>query len=71
MKRVVFELQTVDWRNDSKPIPSAEIAATIDSLYEMGVEHVGYYPDLLFDNQPDWSIIRKALSVKADAPQIQ
>ncbi|MGD9843151.1 MAG: poly-beta-1,6-N-acetyl-D-glucosamine N-deacetylase PgaB, partial [Steroidobacteraceae bacterium] len=29
MSRVVFELQTVDWRNDSKPIPSAEIAATI------------------------------------------
>jgi poly-beta-1,6-N-acetyl-D-glucosamine N-deacetylase len=71
MKRVVFELQTVDWRNDSKPIPSAEIAATIGSLYEMGVEHVGYYPDMLFDNHPDWSVIRKALSIKADAPQIQ
>jgi biofilm PGA synthesis lipoprotein PgaB len=71
MKRVVFELQTVDWRNDSKPIPSAEIAATIGSLYEMGVEHVGYYPDMLFENQPDWSVIRKALSTKANAPQIQ
>jgi biofilm PGA synthesis lipoprotein PgaB len=71
MKRVVFELQTVDWRNDSKPIPSADLAATIGSLYEMGVEHVGYYPDMLFDNHPDWSVIRKALSVKADAPQIQ
>jgi biofilm PGA synthesis lipoprotein PgaB len=71
MKRVVFELQTVDWRNDSKPIPSAEIAATIGSLYQMGVEHVGYYPDMLFENQPDWSVIRKALATKADAPQIQ
>jgi poly-beta-1,6-N-acetyl-D-glucosamine N-deacetylase len=71
MKKVVFELQTVDWRHDSKPIPSADIAATIGSLYEMGVEHVGYYPDMLFDNHPDWSVIRKALSVKADAPQIQ
>jgi biofilm PGA synthesis lipoprotein PgaB len=71
MKKVVFELQTVDWRNDSKPIPSAEIAATINSLYEMGAEHVGYYPDMLFDNHPDWTVIRKALSVKADAPQIQ
>ncbi|MEO8309075.1 MAG: poly-beta-1,6-N-acetyl-D-glucosamine N-deacetylase PgaB [Pseudomonadota bacterium] len=71
MKKVVFELQTVDWRNDSKPVPSAEIAATIDSLYEMGVEHVGYYPDMLFDNHPEWTVIRKALSVKADAPQIQ
>ena len=46
----------------SKPIPSAEIAATIGSLYEMGVEHVGYYPDMLFENHPDWSVIRKALS---------
>jgi biofilm PGA synthesis lipoprotein PgaB len=71
MKRVVFELQTVDWRNDSKPIPSEEITATITTLYGLGVEHVAYYPDMLFANHPDWSAIRKALSIKPDVPQIQ
>jgi poly-beta-1,6-N-acetyl-D-glucosamine N-deacetylase len=69
MSRVVFELQTVDWRHDSKPIASEEIAAAISTLYGLGVEHVAYYPDLLFANHPDWSLIRKTLSVKPDAAQ--
>ncbi|MEO6185986.1 MAG: poly-beta-1,6-N-acetyl-D-glucosamine N-deacetylase PgaB [Steroidobacteraceae bacterium] len=71
MKKVVFEIQTVDWRQDSKPIPSDEIGATITSLYGMGVEHVAYYPDMLFDNHPNWSVIRKSLSIKPDVPQTQ
>jgi poly-beta-1,6-N-acetyl-D-glucosamine N-deacetylase len=71
MSRVVFELQTVDWRHDSKPIPSEEIATAISTLYGLGVEHIAYYPDLLFANHPDWSLIRKTLSVKPDAAQIR
>jgi biofilm PGA synthesis lipoprotein PgaB len=70
MSHVVFELQTVDWRHDSKPIPSEEIAATIRSLYDLGVEHVAYYPDMLFENHPAWSTIRAVLAVKPNAPQL-
>lgn len=70
MNRVVFELQTVDWRHDSKPIPSEEIAATIRSLYDLGVEHIAYYPDMLFENHPAWSVIRAVLAVKPNAAQL-
>ncbi len=67
--KVVMELQTVDWR-DNKLLPSQTIADTISSLYEMGVQHVGYYPDMLFDNHPDAALIRKALSVKPNEPNV-
>jgi biofilm PGA synthesis lipoprotein PgaB len=70
MNRVVFEIQTVDWRHDSKPIPSDELAATIRSLYDLGVEHVAYYPDMLFDNHPDWSAMRAVLALKPNVPPI-
>jgi len=68
--KVVMELQTIDWRGTSKPISSQEIADTITSLYSMGVQHVGYYPEMLFDNHPNAAMIRKALSIKPDEPAI-
>jgi biofilm PGA synthesis lipoprotein PgaB len=71
MQRVVFELQTVDWQKNSAPLPAAEIAATIKSLYEQGVEHVGYYPDMLFQNHPAAAPIRAALALKPDAAEIR
>lgn len=67
MAKVVMELQTVDWR-DNRLIPSQEIADTITSLYQMGVQHVGYYPDMLFDNHPNAALIRKALSLRSNEP---
>jgi biofilm PGA synthesis lipoprotein PgaB len=70
MSKVVFELQTVDWRHDSKPIPEQELTDTIHSLYEMGVEHVAYYPDLVFSNHPDWKALRAVLATKPDAPTL-
>jgi biofilm PGA synthesis lipoprotein PgaB len=71
MKKVVFELQTVDWRNDSRLIPNEELAATIRSLYEMGVEHVGYYPDALFSNHPATGVIKAAFDSKPSAPEMR
>jgi biofilm PGA synthesis lipoprotein PgaB len=62
MKKVVFELQAVDWRNDSKPIPSEQLAETIRTLYDLGVLHVGYYPDSPFLNHPDPAVIRRVFS---------
>jgi biofilm PGA synthesis lipoprotein PgaB len=71
MQKVVFELQTVDWRKDSAPLPISEIAGTIRSLYDQGVEHVAYYPDMLFQNHPDPAAIRAALAVKPDMPEVR
>jgi biofilm PGA synthesis lipoprotein PgaB len=62
MKKVVFELQAVDWRQDSKPLPSEELAANLRLLFDLGVLHVGYYPDSPFLNHPDPAVIRKVLS---------
>ena len=70
MSKVVFELQTVDWRKDGKLIPSEELAGTIKSLYDMGVEHVGYYPDQLFDNHPNPTLIRNTLALKPEVPDL-
>lgn len=68
MRRVVFELQTVDWAHGSKQIPIEELTATIRSLYEQGVEHVAYYPDMLFANHPAWSPMRATFALKSNAP---
>jgi poly-beta-1,6-N-acetyl-D-glucosamine N-deacetylase len=69
MKKVVFELQSVDWREGSRPIPAEELAATIRSLYGMGVLHVGYYPDGIFANQPDRNVIKAVLDAKSNEPE--
>jgi poly-beta-1,6-N-acetyl-D-glucosamine N-deacetylase len=62
MKKVVFELQAVDWREGSKPIPSEQLAETIRTLFDLGVQHVGYYPDGPMKNHPDPAVIRRVLS---------
>lgn len=69
MRKVVFELQTVDWRTDKK-IPSAEIAATIKSLYDAGVQHVAYYPDDSIQDHPDAAIIRPVFDGKSNMPVV-
>lgn len=70
MEKVVFELQAVDWRDKTRLIPSLEIADTIRRLYDMGVKHVGYYPDMLVENHPDPAVIKPVLDSKANAPEI-
>jgi len=68
MKKVVFELQAVDWNAASRPIDSKELADTIRTLYAMGVLHVGYYPDGPFANQPDPRVMRPVFGLKPNAP---
>jgi poly-beta-1,6-N-acetyl-D-glucosamine N-deacetylase len=71
MKKVVFELQSVDWREGNRPISSRELAGTIRSLYGMGVQHVGYYPDALFSDHPDAAVMRPVLDSKPNAPELR
>ena len=70
MKKVVFELQAVDWRQDSKPIPSEELADTLRMLFDLGVQHVGYYPDTPMKNHPDPAVIRRVLSQRPAPPRV-
>ena len=69
MKKVVFELQSVDWRDDNRPVSSRELADAIRRLYGMGVQHVGYYPDALFSDQPDAGVMKPVLDGKPNAPE--
>jgi poly-beta-1,6-N-acetyl-D-glucosamine N-deacetylase len=69
--RVVFELQTVDWRKDNTPLPTEEIVGTIKRLYELGAVHVAYYPDMLFQNHPAPAAIRAVLATKPDDAKLQ
>lgn len=57
LDRVVMELQTTDWKG-GRPIPSEELADTIQALYGQGVRHIAYYPDDLFKNHPDARVLR-------------
>lgn len=65
LRKTVFELQAVDWRNNKK-VPSQEMADTIQTLYQQGVMHVGYYPDDPFEEHPNTAVLRKVLDTKSN-----
>ncbi len=69
MRKVVFELQSVDWREGNKPISSPQLADTVRALYAMGVQHVGYYPDAPQDDHPDAAVMRTVFDSKPNAPE--
>lgn len=64
LERTVMELQTVNWRKNNEPISSAELSDTIGYLYGMGVHHIAYYPDDLFNNNPDAERIKQDFGQK-------
>jgi biofilm PGA synthesis lipoprotein PgaB len=68
MSKVIFELQTIDWR-DNHLIPSQELADTISSLYTLGVRHVAYYPDNMHHEHPDPAILKPVFNSKPNAPE--
>ena len=63
LKKTVFEIQAVDWRNNNK-VSSEEMAETFKSLYQQGALHVGYYPDNPFDNHPNPQILKAVFDTK-------
>ncbi|MFL5299926.1 MAG: poly-beta-1,6-N-acetyl-D-glucosamine N-deacetylase PgaB, partial [Anaeromyxobacteraceae bacterium] len=68
IKKVLFELQSLDWQDGNRPIPSDELASTLRELYGLGAQHVGYYPDALFKDHPAPGAIRAALDAEPNAP---
>ncbi len=71
MDKVVFEIQSVDWADNNRLIPSREMADTFRRLYSMGVQHVGYYPDMLFSDHPDPAVLKPVLDSKPNAPELK
>ena len=67
LERVLFELQSTDWRTHTD-IPSQELAAQVEDLYRLGVRHVGYYPDNLHRGTPDPAVLRPVFMAHSSDP---
>jgi biofilm PGA synthesis lipoprotein PgaB len=65
LERTVIELQTVNWRVNNEPLPSQELDGTISYLYGLGVQHIAYYPDSVFTNNPDADMMKQAFDKKS------
>jgi biofilm PGA synthesis lipoprotein PgaB len=70
MGKVVFELQSVNWRNDDQPLPGTELADTIRTLYSWGARNIAYYPDNLYHNSPDPKQLRPVFDSKPENPPL-
>lgn len=64
IERVVMELQSANWRSQ-KPLSGDEMKETIGYMYKQEVDHVAYYPDDFFHNNPDAKSMKEAFSVKS------
>lgn len=65
LERTVFELQTVNWRKNNEPISPQELSLTIQHLYDLGANHIAYYPDDWFHNNPDADLMKQVFARKA------
>ena len=51
LNKTVFELQAVNWKTQHK-IPSNVFLEQLNLLKKLGVKHIGYYPDNVYEDQP-------------------
>ena len=64
LKKTIFELQAVDWRNQDKPIPSTVLRDQMRQLRAAGALNYGYYPDDFIAGRPDTEVLREVMSLK-------
>lgn len=67
LQKTIFELQAQDWRSDThghgdRWISSDILGHWMQDLFSMGVVHLGYYPDDLYNNMPSQKVIRSVMS---------
>lgn len=60
--KVVFELQALDWRDNSR-VGAAELRAQMRALQSMGIRHLAWYPDDFIAGEPDLEILRQGVSL--------
>lgn len=61
-KKTLFELQSVDWRNQT-PVNGDVFRKQLSLLKSAGAQHLGYYPDNVFTDQPRLEILKSDFSV--------
>jgi biofilm PGA synthesis lipoprotein PgaB len=64
LKRTIFELQSVDWHQNNRPIPTATMARQMSLLQRLGAVNFGYYPDDFIGNQPNAAELHPAMSMQ-------
>ena len=62
LKKTLFELQSVDWRTH-KAVDSGVLQRQIGLLRKIGVQHLGYYPDDVFNDQPKLELLQQFFAV--------
>jgi len=60
--RIVFELQTVDWRTGT-PIDSRELRDTMRRLQSLGIRNLAYYPDDFIGGHPAIGPLHEGISI--------
>jgi biofilm PGA synthesis lipoprotein PgaB len=64
LERTIFELQTVDWRQDNSPVPEETIARQMLLLQRLGAVNFGYYPDNFVGNRPNADVLHRVMSLQ-------
>ncbi|TRW90852.1 poly-beta-1,6-N-acetyl-D-glucosamine N-deacetylase PgaB [Candidatus Methylobacter oryzae] len=62
LKKTVFELQSVNWKNQQK-VPMPVFNGQLELLKKLGVNHIGYYPDNVFEDQPRLADLQQHFSL--------
>nr|WP_275445868.1 MULTISPECIES: poly-beta-1,6-N-acetyl-D-glucosamine N-deacetylase PgaB [unclassified Halomonas] len=64
-KRLVFELQAVDWRSQS-PVPSETLAQWMELIRDAGNMNYGYYPNDFINGHPKTGVLRREFSLETE-----
>ncbi len=64
-QKVVFELQSVNWRKGNAPIPASTLVRQMRLLQLRGARHYGYYPDNFLDNRPPLDSLLGEMSTRS------
>jgi biofilm PGA synthesis lipoprotein PgaB len=65
LAKTVFELQSVDWARNNRPISDATLVEQIQTLRRAGARSFGYYPDDFLKGHPSLEALRPVLSLKS------
>lgn len=66
LKKTVFELQSVDWRNPKTLVPTKRLSRQMRLLQGMGVVNFGYYPDDFLNDHPAAEPLHPAISLNTE-----
>ncbi|MFH2045995.1 MAG: poly-beta-1,6-N-acetyl-D-glucosamine N-deacetylase PgaB [Pseudomonadota bacterium] len=61
--KVIFKVQSYDWKND-RPVSDAILKKELRFLVSSGGKHLAYYPDNVFQNQPNMDSVSSIISTR-------